>query len=412
MSARDAFFKDSRDDVTGGPLHGVRILEVATTWAGPRCATIMADYGADVIKIETGKNPDVARRLVPTMPESGVGYLHSTVNRNKRCVTVDLQMPEGRDVLHLLIKTADIFVENMTPGTLASWGCGYADLREIKPDIVYVSITAYGQYGPYSHRPGYDPIAQSLTGFCHMNAASEDAPPMKAPIFLSDELGSLHGAMGAMAALRHRDVTGEGQHVDVSLVDATIASSTGLHTMAAQGLPTPRLGNSYSVGSPVNAYECKDGWVYLAVLLNGHWQSFAEAMGKPELADDERYATLPARIAHRDELDAMVSAWCKAQTRDVVTSLCESADVPSGPILTPQETVKNEHVQVRGALQSVTNSDGIEEILPAPAAKFSRTPVSIRTAAEQVGQSTDEVLGEIGLNEQQIKTLRDSGVIV
>lgn len=411
MSDKAAFFKDARDDLTG-PLDGVRVLEVATTWAGPRCATILADYGAEVIKVETGKNPDVARRLLPMMPESGVGYLHATVNRNKKCIAIDLHAPEGRDVLHTLVKRTDIFVENMKKGTLASWGCGYADLCKVKPDIVYISITAYGQYGPYSHRPGYDPIAQSLSGFCYMNAASDEDPPMKAPIFLSDELGSLHGAMGAMAALRHRDATGEGQHVDISLVDATISSSTGLHTMAAQGLPTPRIGNSFLLGAPVNAYECGDGWVYIAVLLDSHWQLFAKVMGNADLGTDERYATLAARVSHRDEIDAMVRDWCRPRTRAEIVSECEGAEIPAGPILSPQETVKNEHIQARGALQTVTNSDGIEEILPAPAAKFSRTPVRIRTAAGAVGHATDEVLLEAGLEQDKIAALRKSGVIV
>ena len=146
MSDKEEFFKDARNDLDG-PLDGVRVLEVATTWAGPRCGQILGDYGAEVIKIEFGGNPDVARRLPPMMPESGSGYLHATVNRNKKCITLDLHKPEGRDLLLKLAQSADIFVENLKKGTLSSWGCGYADVKVVKPDIVYVSITAYGQYG-------------------------------------------------------------------------------------------------------------------------------------------------------------------------------------------------------------------------------------------------------------------------
>lgn len=411
MSDKDEFFKDARDDLTG-PLAGVRVVEVATTWAGPRCAQILADYGAEVIKVEYGANPDVARVLPPMLPETDVSHMHATVNRNKKCVAIDLHTDEGREVLYKLVKTADIFVENMKKGTMASWGCGYDDLRKVKPDIVYVSVTAYGQYGPYSHRPGYDPIAQSLTGFSYMNAATEESPPMKAPIFMSDEFGGLHAAMGAMGALRHRDVTGEGQHVDIALVDATICSSTGLHTIAAQGLPTPRMGNSFALGSPVNAYQCIDGWVYIGMLLDRHWKSFAKAIGKEELGDDERYATPPERIAHRDDLDAMVGEWCSTRTRDEIVSACEDAGIPAGPILSPHEALENEQVMARDAVQTVTASDGTKQILPTPAAKFSRTPIRVRSAARDVGQDTDAVLIELGLTKDEVASLRESGVIV
>lgn len=410
MSDKEVFYKDARNDLDG-PLDGVRVLEVATTWAGPRCGQILGDYGAEVIKIEFGDNPDVARRMPPMMPKSESGYLHATVNRNKKCIALDLHKPEGRDILLKLAEKADIFVENLKKGTLSSWGCGYSDLKTVKPDIVYVSITAYGQYGPYSHRPGYDPLAQGLAGFCHMNAPGEDDPPMKAPIFLSDELGGVHGAMGAMGALRHRDVTGEGQHVDISLVDATICSSTGLHTMAAQGMPTPRLGNSYSFGAPANAYRCRDGWIYAGVLLDRHWVLFAGVMGRPKMGTQKEFATAADRVAHRDELDVIVGEWCSARTRDEVVSECEAAGIPAGPILRPDETVKDEHVVARGALQRVTNGDGIEETLPAPSAKFSRTPVRIRNAAPKVGQHTDEVLEATGIGETERAELRKSGVI-
>ena len=260
MATRDAFYREARTDLAG-PLEGVRVLDVTTTVAGPRCSCVLADYGAEVIKIEIRDPGDVARRLPPTLPGTDPpdSYLHATINRNKKNISLDLRRPRGRDILHRLVQDTDILVENFKQGTLAGWGCGYEQVRKTRPDIVYVSITGFGQYGPYSERPGYDPVAQAMSGFMQLNAASDEAIPMKAPVFLADEIAGLHGVMAALAALQHRNRTGEGQHVDVSLLDSMIDSSTGLLSLAAQGVPTPRLGNTYTFAAPANAYQCRDG---------------------------------------------------------------------------------------------------------------------------------------------------------
>ena len=210
------FFRDARNDLSG-PLAGVRVVEATTTAAGPLCSAMLADLGADVIKVETPQG-EVSRRLPPLLPGTKVSWAHGTFNRNKRSLSLDLGRREGRDIFLKLAAKADIVVENFKAGSMDKWGVGYQAVRAVKADIVYVSITGWGQFGPYSSRPGYDPIAQAVSGFMSLNG-SVDGPPTKDPMAIADQMGGLHGAIGAMAALRHRDRTGEGQHVDIALLD-------------------------------------------------------------------------------------------------------------------------------------------------------------------------------------------------
>jgi formyl-CoA transferase len=223
-------FCDARNDLSG-PLAGVRVVEATTTAAGPICGATLADFGSDVIKVETPEG-EVGRRLPPMLPGTKVSFVHGVVNRNKRSLSLDLGRPEGSGIFLKLAAQADIVVENFKTGTMDKWGVGYRAVRAVKPDIVYVSITGWGQFGPYSSRPGYDPIAQAASGFMSLNGSVE-GPPTKDPTAIADQLGGLHGAMGAMAALRYRDRTGEGQHVDVALLDTL--TQHGLLTLAKDG---------------------------------------------------------------------------------------------------------------------------------------------------------------------------------
>ncbi len=415
MEGRDLdssdFYREARDDLRG-PLHGVRVLEVASTWAGPRCAGMLADYGADVIKIEVLGSPDVAHRLPPFLEEADppVSFFHAAVNRNKRNIALNLKDSRGVDVFLELARDADIVVQSYLPGRMAQWGCGYEHVRTVNPDVVYVSISGYGQFGPYSHRPGYDPQAQAMSGLMWLNAVGDD-PPMKAPIYFSDEVTGLHAAFAALAALKHRDTYGEGQHVDVSLLDATVASCTGQPTLAAQGLPTPRLGNVYPFVAPANVFPCQDGWVYAGVLLDTHWAKLAELLGRPELAKHPDYATIPARVARRGELDQMLADFCQPRMRDQIVQAIAGIGLSVEKILTPGEMVHDPHVQARETIQAAKQPSGAVVKTEGPPAKMSRTPVRVRRAAAPHGCDTDEVLKEAGFDERQRANLRDEGII-
>jgi formyl-CoA transferase len=409
---RDLFYRHAIEGCEG-PLQGIRVLDVTTTWAGPRCSGVLADYGAEVIKIELRDPPEVARRLPPMLPDTDPpeSYFNATVNKNKKNLCLDLRKPEGREVLLRLAKTVDVFVENFKKGTLASWNCGYEHLCVVNPEIVYVSITGFGQYGPYSHLPGYDPTAQAMSGFMHLNAQDDEAMPLKAPIFLADEIAGLHGATAAMAALLYRQRAGRGQHIDISLLDAMIDSCTGIHTLAARGVPTPRLGNTFSFAAPANAYRCSDGWVHAGALLDSHWQRLTRLLGRPELAEHPNYATIPARVAHRDEVDEVLADWCSKRTREEVIRSFEEAQVAAAAILTPAETIEDPHVKAREAIGEVTTDRGQTLRLPAPAAKFSKTPVRIRVSAPPPGAHTEDILKQIGYDEADIRRMARADVI-
>ena len=401
---KSAFFADARRDLKG-PLDGLRVVEATTTWAGPMAGCVLADFGATVIKVEHPEG-EVLRRVPPTLPDSRLSLFHETVNRNKQNVSLNLRHAEGRRLFLELCRTADCVIENFKPGTLAAWGVGYAEVAAVKPDIVYVSISGYGQFGPLSDRPGYDPIAQNYSGWSSLNGAPDDGPT-KAPTFLGDDLAGVHGAMGAMAALIHRMRTGEGQHVDIALSDALIFQSDGLLAAGALGIPMKRWANQFAIAAPVNRYACKDGHIYGGVLLDSHWKSLCELMGRPELAE----ARAAERLARRDELDAVVAAWCATRSTAEVVGLWTAAGVAVTRVNTFAEAAHEPQLLARDMLQDTELTDGTRAPLVGPAAKFSRTPVKVRHAAPALGQDNAEVFGAMGLDAAALERLRADGAL-
>lgn len=388
---KDEFFAEARDDLTG-PLAGVRVLEVATTWAGPLVGAVLADLGADVIKVEIPTG-DVARALMP-LPDTDVSLMHATVNRNKRSISLDMTSDDGRQTILDLAATSDIFLENFKVGTLARHGLGYDHVKAAKPDIIYVSVTGWGQFGPDHQAAGYDPMAQATSGFMTVNG-SPGAEPTKAGTFLADDLGGLHGAIGAMAALRHRDQTGEGQHVDVALLDAMIHQTNGLPTLGTYDIQPDRWGNQFGFLAPCNLYECSDGPVYAGVLLDSHWQILAEIIGQPELAEHESFATREARAANRDVCDMLFGGWLAERTRNEAIDILRGHGLPAARVQTLAEVVNDPHVIERDMLQPTTQHDGTTVSIVGPAVKFSRTPTRIRTAAPGLNEHADEILTEL-----------------
>ena len=407
---KSEFYREARRDLPG-PLAGVRVLETTTTWAGPMCGCVLADFGAEVIKIEP-PDGEVARRLPPALPGASppVSALHATVNRNKRSLCLDLREPRGRDLFLRLATTADLVVENFRPGTLERLGLGYGDLHAMNEDVILVSISGFGQVGRDAERAGYDPLAQAASGFLSLNG-DPDGEPVKAPTFLGDDLAGLHAALAALAALRHRDRTGEGQHVDVSLLDAMLFQTPGYLTLGALGQPLPRLGNQFRVAAPANVYRCTDGAVMAGVLLDAHWRVLARLLGRPELAEDPAYATTPARLARREAVDGLVAAWTASRTvADVVDQLA-AAGLPVAPVRSYAEAARDPLVREREMLQEVDVEGHRRLPIVGPAAKFSRTPTAVRTGAPALGADTDAILSELGVDPAELQLLRRSRVI-
>lgn len=404
------FYRDARGD-GAGPLAGLRVLEATTTWAGPLCGCMLADFGADVVKVEHPRG-EMARWAPPALPgtDPPVGFMQATVNRNKRSLTLDLKQPEGRTIFLALAGRSDVVVENFRPGTLAGWGLGYDDVRPVRPDVIYVSISGWGQYGTGHERAGYDPLAQAASGFMSLNG-EPDGEPVKAPTFIGDDVAGLHAALAALAALQHRERTGEGQHVDVSLFDSLLFQSNGYPTLAAMGVELPRLGNEFRIAAPARTFRARDGRVAVGVLLDTHWKILARVIGRPELADDPRYATTLPRLAHRTEVDALVTDWVAERSVAEVLERFAEAELPGAPVRSYAEAVADPLVAERETLQIVAQQDGTPAPIVASPAKFSRTPTHVRSGAPALGAHDDEILEELGIGAEERAALRERGVI-
>lgn len=401
---KSEFYANARQDLTG-PLSGITVVEATTTWAGPMAACVLADFGARVIKVEHPAG-EVARMLPPLIPDSTLTVPNETVNRNKESLTLELHKDDGKAILLKLIEQADIFIENFRPGTMASWGLGYADLQAVKADIVYVSISGFGQFGPLSDRVGYDPLAQNYSGWASLNGDPAGGPT-KAPTYLGDDLAGLHGALGAMAALRHRDQTGEGQHVDVALVDAMVYQSNGMATSGATGINLPRTGNQFLIAAPVNNYPCTDGNVFAGVLLDSHWQVLAKELGREDL--DHMGAA--ERLENRALVDGLLADYCKPRTTEAVVNRFAELGLPATRVNEAADLAEDPQILARDMLIDTELTNGATVPLVGPAAKFSRTPVTIRRAAPSLGQDNANILSDLGYTAEEQQSLLNLGVI-
>ena len=407
---KSEFYREARGDLPG-PLAGVRVVELTTTWAGPMAGCILADFGADVIKVEHPAG-EVARRSPPLLPgtQPPISFMQATLNRNKRSLTLDLHAPRGREIFLDLCGRADLVIENFRPGALDGWGVGWKELRARKHDSILVSISGFGQYGRDHDRAGYDPLAQAASGFLSLNG-SPDGEPVKAPTFLGDDLSGLHAALAALAALRHRDRTGEGQHVDIALLDAVLFQSTGYLTLGAMDVELPRLGNQFRIAAPANVYKCRDGRVMVGVLIDAHWKRLARVIGRAELADDPGYATTPARIARRDQVDGLLAEWLAQRSVAEAEAALLAEGLPIAPVRTYAEAARDPHVADREMLQATSVEGNARIPVVGPAAKFSRTPVRVRSGAPALGAHNDAILEELGIDAAERAELKRSGVI-
>ncbi|WP_345797562.1 CaiB/BaiF CoA-transferase family protein [Castellaniella sp. MT123] len=405
-----------------GALSHIRVLDLSRVLAGPWATQILGDLGADVIKIERpGAGDDTRGWGPPWMPdqkgqESRVAAYYLCANRNKRSVTVDMATAEGQDLIRQLVRQSDVLVENFKAGGLARYGLDYASLHTLNPRLVYCSITGFGQTGPYAVRAGYDFLVQGLGGLMSVTGRPDEEPgggPMKVGVALTDILTGLYAANAIQAALAAREQTGIGQHVDMALLDVQVAClANQAMNYLATGRSPGRLGNAHPSIVPYQDFPTADGYMILAIGNDGQFARFCEEAGRPDLAQDPRFATNRARVEHRVELIPILRHLTTARTTAQWIQALESRAVPCGPINAVEQVFEDAQVRARGLRIEMPQTEAGPVSLVASPIRLSGTPVDYRLAPPALGEHTVQVLEEVlGLTPDAIGALRDRGVV-
>ncbi|PQP41989.1 CaiB/BaiF CoA transferase family protein [Mycolicibacterium sp. jd] len=393
-----------------GVLDGVRVLDYGRFIAAPWCAALLADMGADVIRVE--KREGGEDRWVQSVAEGGEGGTFLQCNRNKRSLTLDSTTDEGKEITRKLVAGADIVVANMPAAGMRSSGLDYETLRAVKPDIILASATAYGEGGPYSDRIGFDGAGQVMSGAVYRQGLPDQ--PIRTVVPYADFGTALTLTIGVMMALFHRDRTGQGQHVEGALLPtALMLSNAFLIERELLGTDKPRMGNRGTSVAPCDLYRTRDGgWVLLQVAGPPMFKRWCRLVGRPELFDDPRFANDDLRWQHGDVLNDIMAQWCADKTKAEVLERLEAAKLPAAPMHSTQEVLDDPHVQAMGFLQRVPFPGAPRDvpIIETPF-RMSATPGQIRRRAPQLGEHTDEILGEIGYTGDQVARLRDRKVI-
>ncbi|KAA0573642.1 CaiB/BaiF CoA-transferase family protein [Azospirillum sp. Sh1] len=398
-----------------GPLSHIRVLELSRVLAGPWSAQTLADLGADVIKVERPGAGDDTRAWGPPWAGDQSAYFLST-NRGKRSITIDFERPEGQELVRKLAAQADVVIENFKVGGLVKYGLDYESLKAVNPRLVYCSITGFGQTGPYRNRAGYDFMIQGMGGLMSITGLPDGEPgggPVKVGVAVTDIFTGLYATIGIMGALAHRDRTGEGQQVDLALLDVQVAVLANQAMNCLVGGKAPqRLGNAHPNIVPYQAFATRDGYIILAVGNDGQFAKFCTVAGRPDLAKDERYATNPARVANRKELVALLEELIRTRDSHDWLSALEQVGVPCGPINDLTAVFEDPQVKARNIHQDLPHpTQGSVPTVASPI-RYSGTPLVHDTAPPTLGQHTDTVLAEsLGLSGADIAALRDKGVI-
>jgi crotonobetainyl-CoA:carnitine CoA-transferase CaiB-like acyl-CoA transferase len=392
-----------------GVLEGIRVLDFGRYIAGPYCASLLAEQGAEVIRIE--KRQGSEDRYQAPVAKTGEGALFLQMNRNKLGVTLDPMRPEGQDVVRKLVTTADVVVANLPPQTLEAMKLDYASLKAVKPDIILTTVTAYGRGGPYSDRVGFDGIGQVMSGAVYMTGTEDQ--PYRAQVPWVDFGTALHCAFGTMAALMARKVTGKGQWVEGALLATAVTMGNALlieqAVIAPNRVPT---GNRGQTAAPVDIFRTRDGWILAQVIGDPLYWRWAKLMGEEHWTTDPRFKDDISRGDNGEVISERMSRWCAERTTAEALEILAKAKIPSGPVLKPQQTLDDPHINAMGFFQP-TEFPGAPR--PAPIAKapvwLSETPGSIRHRAPMLGEHTDQILGQLGYDKKAIAALREKGVV-
>jgi crotonobetainyl-CoA:carnitine CoA-transferase CaiB-like acyl-CoA transferase len=393
------------------PLAGVRVLDIATMAAAPWAATYLAEFGADVIKVEMPGTGDHQRRW--GTPKHGVALFWKSMARNKRSITLNLGVRQGAELFKRLVADVDVVIENFRPGTLERWGLGYDTLKEINPRLILLRVTGFGQTGPYASRPGFGTLAESLTGFAALTG-HPDGPPTLPNAPLADGLAGVSGAFAVMVALYYRDARGGvGQQIDLSLCEPLLRlMEPALLDYDQLGIARGRVGNRSDHVAPRNIYRCGDGrWVSVSASAQSIFERLMDAIGRPELRTDPRFAVNSARVAHVEELDEIIGAWMRRHSRDDVLAHLEAAEVAAAPVYDIPDIFADPHFAARESMTTVEDPDLGSIRLVNVVARLSQTPGRVRWTGPALGEHNQDVYGELGLTASELEELHELGVI-
>ena len=393
-----------------GPLAGLKVLELGQLIAGPFAGKTLADFGAEVIKIEAPGAGDPLRKW--RMLKDGTSVWWQVQSRNKRSLALDLRTPDGQDIVRRLVAEADVLIENFRPGAMEDWGLGPDRLLSLNSRLIMLRISGYGQTGPYRNRPGFGVVAEAMGGLRHLTG-EPGRVPVRVGISLGDTLAALHGVIWILLALQHRNATGEGQVIDVALYEAVFNRMESLlPEYSAFGAVRGPAGSALPGIAPTNAYLCSDGG-YALIAGNGDsiFRRLMELIGRPDLAHDQGLADNAGRVARVAELDQVIGTWAKSRTVEEVLSALDAASVPAGRIYTAEDIARDPHYHARGMLDTIQREDGTSLTVPGIIPKLSKSPGKRNKNAPRLGQDTAQVLREIGLRDDQIQQMIERGIV-
>ncbi len=395
---------------SSGPLADLKVIEMGQLIAGPFAAKTLADFGAEVIKIESPKSGDPLR--VWRVMHEGTSLWWQVQSRNKKSLSLDLRQKEGQDIVRELIKNADVLIENFRPGTLESWGMGPEDLLKINPRLIVLRISGYGQTGPYKDKPGFGVIAEAMGGMRHLTA-EPGRVPVRVGISIGDTLAALHGVIGILMSLHERNRSGKGQVIDVALYEAVFnCMESLLPEYSLKGIVREAAGSALPGIAPTNAYRCKDN-AYALIAGNGDsiYKRLMHAIGRDDLGQDPELSDNTGRVSRVNEIDQAISDWSAKLSVDDVLQILDSAEVPAGKIYNIADISQDPHYIARGMIEKLTLKDGSQLDVPGVVPKLSRTPGHRPKLAPELGEDTHATLKSIGISDEQIKILLDKGIV-